>query len=70
MPVRGLRSIWPTKGKPPTGIFSTRGRQKVDSTADFDNKSVQSYALGSSTRSKPSKSGEQGLRHQKPKKIW
>lgn len=70
MPVRGVRSIWPSKGRPPTGIFSSRGSQKKDSTADMPNQSVKNYAEGSGTRSKPSNPGSPNLRHQPHKRIW
>lgn len=29
----GDKDTWPTKGKPPTGMFSSKGSQKMDSTA-------------------------------------
>lgn len=66
MPIRGEKPIFPSEPKPPTGIFSTRGKQKMDSTADFKHKDVQSYAHGTSERSKPkSAAGSASLRHQK-----
>lgn len=65
MPIRGERSVWPTSGKSPTGIFSTRGRQKMDDTGRFAHQSDLSYAKGSGTRSKPSSNGKQSLRHVK-----
>lgn len=70
MPVRGHRSIWPSKGRAPTGIFSTRGKQKVDSTSHFPDQDCKNYAHSTSSRSKPKGTGGAGLRHQKPKKIW
>lgn len=69
MPVRGKRSIWPKQGLPPTGIFSTRGKQKADPVSTPD-EGLRSYALNSSTRSKPKGSGGQSLRHQKPKRMY
>lgn len=67
MPIRGKAPIFPPAPKPPTGIFSTRGKQKMDSTAQFKHKEDMAYAYGSSTRSKPTSSaGSQNLRHQKP----
>ena len=69
MPVRGKRSIYPAPPKSPTGIFSTRGKQKMDPNTHCC-KELNAYALGSSTRSKPKGSGGQALRHQKPKRIW
>lgn len=44
MPVRGSRSIWPAPSPKPTGIFSTRGSQKRDSTADLPHKGLMAYA--------------------------
>jgi hypothetical protein len=68
MPIRGKRSIYPKAGSPPSGIFSTRGSQKVDSTDHFKEKGVQSYAHSTRDRSKP-KGGNGSLRHQKPRTL-
>jgi hypothetical protein len=46
-------SDYPTKGSPPTGIFSSKGKQKLDSTADAKHKDVQTYALGKHDEVKP-----------------
>lgn len=67
MPVRGQRNIYPDAGGKPTGMFSSRGKQKMDPTDQFPHKGTMAYAKGSSTRSKPSGNGNQGLRHLKPK---
>lgn len=69
MPIRGVRSPWPKKGLKPTGIFSTRGRQKNDSVS-FPNEGLANYAHSSHTRSKVTgaSSAGQSLRHQKPKR--
>ncbi len=64
--IRGKRSFWPKAGSPPTGIFSSKGKQKVDSTSQFAHKDVMTYAhKGPSTRSKPTSNGNASLRHQK-----
>ena len=63
--VRGVRPFWPKQGKTATGILSTRGSQKDDPTGNMPNQPVMNHALGSSTRSKPSGNGNQGLRHSK-----
>lgn len=62
--VRGTKAFRPQSGKPATGIFSTKGRQKNDGTGGMPNQKVMNYSLGSSTRSQP-KGGDQGLRHVK-----
>ncbi len=66
MPIRGERSPFPPKPKAPTGIFSTRGKQKMDDTSHFDHKDVQRYAHSGcgEAKNKP-KGGSQSLRHQK-----
>lgn len=38
--VRGVKNPMPTKGGKPTGIFSSKGSQKNDSTADFGHKKL------------------------------
>ena len=53
MAIRGVRNVFPKKGRPPTGIFSSKGSQKRDSTDHFQHQSDQNYAHGSGTRSKP-----------------
>lgn len=63
--VRGMKPFRPQSGKAPTGIFSTKGKQKDDGTAGMPNQAVMGHALGSSTRSKPNGNGNQGLRHVK-----
>lgn len=70
MPVRGTRPIYPGAKAPEQGIFSSRGKQKVDSTAKFPNQGTRKMALGCSTRSKPKSNGGAGLAHQPPKKGW
>lgn len=67
MPVRGQRAIYPEKGRRPSGIFSTSGRQKLDGTDGY-RKGLMNYALGKSARSKPKGGGDKGLRHQAPKR--
>jgi hypothetical protein len=67
MPVRGERPTFPRAPKPPTGIFSTRGKQKMDDNSYFQNKDTLSYAYGRGTRSKPTGNAHQGKRHQSPK---
>ncbi len=62
--IRGLRNPIPSKGKAPTGIFSTRGKQKQDG-ADGPNMGTLKYAH-SNNRSQPTSSSGQGLRHQAP----
>ena len=66
MPIRGLRPIMPKRGKAPTGIFSTRGKQKMDSTSKFPAKGDMSYAKGCSTRTKPRSSMSKNVRHLSP----
>lgn len=44
MPVRGQRSIWPSRPLKPTGIFSTTGTQKHDG-CDGPYNNVRKYAL-------------------------
>lgn len=68
MPIKAHRSIWPPAGKPPTGIFSTRGKQKMDSTSHFKSQGTQSYALGVGPQEKP-KGGSKSLRHQAPRSL-
>lgn len=64
--IRGPKPVFPKAGKPPTGIFSTRGSQKHDG---IEVTPVQKYAHGTGTRSKPSGNSQQGLRHQKPRTL-
>lgn len=42
--IRGVKNPMPTKGDAPTGIFSTRGRQKMDSTASQPAKGLMADA--------------------------
>lgn len=70
MPVRGKRSIYPDPPGTPTGIFSTRGSQKLDKKNDTKHVDTMNYALGSGTRSKPKGEGGRNLRHQKPVKQY
>lgn len=59
--IRGAKNPFPTKGKAPTGIFSTRGSQKMDSTERFQHKDVMKYAKACShTGGKSSKSAKSG----------
>ena len=44
MPIRGPRSAMPTKGKPPTNIFSTNGKQKNPPT-ESKHKALLKYAV-------------------------
>lgn len=64
--IRGARNPMPNRGKTPSGIFSTRGSQKQDG-ASGPNMGVKAAAHNSS-RSGPRSTGEQGLRHQSPKR--
>ena len=64
MPIRGSRSAMPKPGGKPTGIFSSKGKQKQDGMGG-PYKDVMNYALGSSTRSQPGAANDQGKRHQK-----
>ena len=63
MPIRGSKPIYPAKGKSPTGIFSSKGKQKMDSTSRFSNKDDMNYSKGCSTRSKPKSKTSPNLRH-------
>lgn len=65
MPIRGTRAVMPKRGRAPTGIFSTRGTQKMDDTGRFSHKVDLDYSKGSSTRSKPKSTQSPNLRHQK-----
>jgi hypothetical protein len=42
--VRGIKSPMPSKGSAPTGIFSSRGAQKMDSVAAQPEKGLMKYA--------------------------
>jgi hypothetical protein len=42
--IRGIKNPMPSKGDKPTGIFSTRGRQKNDSVAAQPSKGLKDYA--------------------------
>lgn len=66
MPIRGERSPFPPKPRPPTGIFSSKGRQKIDSTARFKHRDVQAAAHANTgeAKNKP-KGGSKKLRHLK-----
>jgi hypothetical protein len=43
--IRGVVNPMPKAGKAPSGIFSTRGSQKMDSTSSFKYKDVQKAAV-------------------------
>lgn len=70
MPIRGSRSIWPPKGRKPTGIFGQP--QKNDGDGNAPNKGAKAYAhsrqcRGNGHKSHPaSVSTNKSLRHQKP----
>lgn len=66
MPIRGPRPIFPPKGRAPTGIFSSKGRQKADSTTTFSNKDLLNYAYSTNGRLKPRPDNQSGKRHQSP----
>lgn len=70
MPIRGMRSIWPPKGKKPTGIFSSRGSQKNDGNGNAPDVSAMKAAHKNtndySNQKKPYSAGSASLRHQKP----
>ena len=66
MTIRGTRNPIPSKGKQPTGIFSTKGHQKQDG-ASGPNMSVLKAAHSSTRSGAPRSNGEQGLRHQAPR---
>ena len=53
--VRGAKNPMPTKGDKATGIFSSRGVQKLDSTASQPGKSTMAYAKGCDHAVKPVK---------------
>jgi len=55
MPIRGMKNPMPTKGKAPTGIFSTRGSQKNDGMHS-EHMSLLNYAKKGGK--KPSKGGK------------
>lgn len=42
--VRGVKNPMPSKGGKPTGIFSSRGKQKMDSVAAQPEKGLMGYA--------------------------
>ena len=65
MPIRGKRSIKPSKGGTPTGIFSTNGRQKQDG-ATGPHMDLKNYAHsgGGTNRGEQKTDTAQGKRHQ------
>lgn len=66
MPIRGERSPFPPKPDAPTGIFSTNGKQKMDSTSHFKHKDTQRYAHSGTGEAKNKPKGHNpNLRHQK-----
>lgn len=73
MPIRGTRDPFPSKGNKPTGIFSTRGKQKQDG-ASGPHMDTLKYAHSNTNddngRSAKNVSAGQSVRHQKPKKSW
>ena len=70
MPQRGMRSIWPPKGRKPTGIFGQP--QKNDGDGNAPNKGAKEYAHSRKcrenghSRPKCAVSTNKNLRHQKP----
>jgi len=68
MPIRGMRSIWPPKGRKPTGIFGSP--QKNDGDGNAPNKGAMKYAHKSTNMCNGQRakygSSNQSLRHQKP----
>lgn len=68
MPVRGRRNPMPSRGEKPTGIFSTRGKQKVDATDGYHKNLVRyAHSGGGEVSGKPKGDGGKNLRHQPPK---
>jgi hypothetical protein len=55
MPIRGPKPFMPKPPRPESGIFSSNGRQKVDSTADFPYKGVKTVAVTVNQPVKPRK---------------
>lgn len=55
MPIRGPKPFMPEKGGPKTNIFSSSGRQKVDSVANFPYKGVKDAAKAVTHIEKPKK---------------
>ena len=64
MAIRGQRNPMPTRGKAPTGIFSSKGTQKQDG-ASGPHMDIKA-AAHNNKRSAPRNTGEQSLRHQVP----
>lgn len=64
MPIRGSRPIKPTKGGQPTGMFSSKGRQKQDG-ASGPHMDTLKYAHSTNTRVEHTGDNAQGARHQK-----
>jgi hypothetical protein len=68
--IRGIRNPFPSKGKAPTGIFSTRGKQKQDG-ASGPRMDTLAHAHSSSNdkngTSVESGPGNRGKRHQAPR---
>jgi hypothetical protein len=55
MPIRGVRPFMPEKPSKPTGIFSTNGKQKLDSTERFTLKGVKDAAIKTNPPMPPKK---------------
>lgn len=62
--IRGTRPIKPSKGGTPTGMFSSKGRQKQDG-ASGPNMDALKYAHSTNTRVEHTSDNAQGKRHQK-----
>lgn len=74
MPVRGIKNPFPSKGDSPTGIFSTRGKQKQDGVSGphmdalrYAKSNTNDYNGQSAKRGKLGGKGDASLRHQKQK---
>ena len=68
--IRGIRNAIPSKGKSPTGIFSTRGKQKQDGMSG-PNMGTLKYAHGNSNDKNGTRSGGGSAaqtKHQPPRK--
>lgn len=69
--IRGVRNPMPKKGKKPTGMFSSRGRQKQDGASGPNMDSLK-YAHRNSNDKNGTKTGglpsdSAGKRHQAPR---
>jgi hypothetical protein len=61
MPVRGSRNAFPAPGGKPTGMLSSRGKQKMDSTAGYNHK-LLNYSLGGGGETPVKAAENKGLR--------